>query len=121
VVDARRVARGHGAAASKRRLERGQLLRRGVGTRMLVALELADRDELVVEPAGVGCGRPALLRAERERVLLLAAHMPALGDVLTGLAHRLERDQLLHRRVRKAPAERGVVEHAVATRECTVG
>ena len=34
----------------------------------------------------------------------------ALGDVLAGLAHRLEREHLLHLRIGEAPAERGVVD-----------
>src|SRR5581483_10097374 len=54
-------------------------------------------------------------------VLILARHGPALGDVLAGLAHRLERKQLLHTRVREAPAERRVVHDAVAARERLVG
>ena len=57
----------------------------GVGPRMLVARQLADRHELVGEaPLRVG-RRPALLRLERERVLVLARDLPALGDVLARL------------------------------------
>ena len=41
----------------------------------------------------------------------------ALGHVLARLAHALEREHRLHGRVREAPAERAVVEHAVAARE----
>ncbi len=54
---------------------------------------------------------------ERERVLLLARDAPAVGDVLAGLAHRLEREELRQLRVDEAPAERRVVERAVAARE----
>ena len=61
--------------------------------------------------------RPASLRLQRERVLVLARDAPALGDVLAGLAHRLEREQLLHPRVREAPAERGVPDGLVAAGE----
>ena len=43
--------------------------------------------------------------------------LPALGDVLAGLAHRLEREHLLHPRVREAPAERGVPDGLIAARE----
>jgi hypothetical protein len=39
---------------------------------MLVAHDVADRDELVVEAARIRGRRPALLRQERERVLVLA-------------------------------------------------
>src|SRR5687768_14304627 len=80
---------------------------------MLVARHLADRDELVVEPAGRGGLGPAPLRAEGERVLLLARDAVALRDVLAGLAHRLEREHRLHPRVRKAPPEHGVVDGLV--------
>ena len=88
---------------------------------MLVAHDVADGHELVVEAARGRCGRPALLRAQRERVLILARDLPALGDVLAGLAHRLEREELLHARVREAPAEGRVVERPVAARERRVG
>ena len=83
---------------------------------MLVALELAGRNELVGEPAGLLRGRPAPLRLEREGVLVLARDVPALGDVLAGLPHRLEREHRLEPRVREAPAEHGVVERPVAAR-----
>ena len=62
---------------------------------------LADRDELVVEPPGLARRRPAPLRLERERVLVLARDVPALGDVLARLAHRLEREHRLQPRVRE--------------------
>ena len=117
VVQARRVAGRDRAAGAERRLQRRELLECRLGTRMLVARQLAGGDELVVEAAGVARRRPALLRAERERVLLLARHVPALGDVLAGLAHRLEREHRLELRVGEAPAERRVVQDAVAARE----
>ena len=41
---------------------------------------------------------------------------PALGDVLAGLAHRLRREPLRELRIREPPAERRVVERAVAAR-----
>src|SRR5438309_8178981 len=89
---------------------------------MLVARHAVDRDELVVEAAGRGRRRPALLRAQRERVLVLTRDRPALRDVLAGLAHRLQREHRLEARVRKAPAELRVPFGAVAVlgpRVCT--
>ena len=61
--------------------------------------------------------RPALLRLERERVLLLARDAVALGHVLARLAHRLEREHRLQPRVGEAPAERRVADGLVAARE----
>ena len=84
------------------------------GRGMLVALQVAGRDELVVEAAGLRCRGMPSLRLEREGVLVLPAHTPALGDVLTGAAHRLERESPLELRVRKPPTERRVVQGAVA-------
>jgi hypothetical protein len=83
---------------------------------MLVVLELTGGDQLVREPSRLLRGRPALLRAERERVLVLAAHAPALGDVLARLAHRLARVPLFVAGVREPPAERRVVDRPVAAR-----
>ena len=83
---------------------------------MLVARHIADGYELVVEAACLGGLGPAPLRAQRECVLILACHRPALGDVLARLAHRLEREPLLEAGVREPPAERRVVERAIATR-----
>src|SRR5439155_27099246 len=85
--------------------------------RMLVALHLADRDQLVGEAPLLVGRRPALLRLERERVLVLARDSVALGHVLAGLAHRLERELLLEAGVREAPAERRVPDRPVAARE----
>src|SRR5581483_5853524 len=90
VVQPRGVAGRHAAARAERGLERPELLERRLGARMLVARDVADGDDLVAEVRR----RPALLRAERERVLILARDVPLLGDVLAGLAHRLEREEL---------------------------
>ena len=65
--------------------------------------------------------RPAALRLERERVLILARHAPPLGDVLARLAHRLEREHRLEPRIGKAPAERRVPRGLVAARKRRVG
>ena len=67
-------------------LEARQRLDRGVGARVLVAVDderLAlplrdrDRDDLVVEPAGLDGGDGPLLALERERVLALARRRPS--------------------------------------------
>ncbi len=84
---------------------------------MLVPLQPTDGDELARE---VG-RRPALLRAKRERVLLLARDLPACRHVLACLPHRLQREELCEPGVREAPAERRVVEGAVPAREGRVG
>ena len=88
---------------------------------MLVACDVSDRDQLVVEAAGLVRGRPALLGLEREGVLVIARDAVALGDVLAGLAHRLEWEHLLQLRIGEAPPERGVVDRLVAAREPVLG
>src|SRR5215210_3796002 len=82
VVDAARVAGSDRASLAKRRLERGELLRARVRPRVLVADDVADRDELGGEPPRRVGGGPPLLRLERERVLLFARDAIALRDVL---------------------------------------
>ena len=83
---------------------------------MLVDDDVADGHELVVEAArGLRVG-PAALRPESESVLVLARDAETHGDVLGCLAHRLEREPLLEPRVRKPPAELGVVGDDVAAR-----
>src|SRR5213076_123597 len=64
---------------------------------------------------------PPPLRLERERVLVLPRHAPTLGDVLPRLAHRLGREELDELRIREAPAERRVVDRAVAALERLLG
>ena len=104
-------------SGAERGLQLRERLRSRLGPRMLVDGDLADGDELVVEAPGRVRRRPALLRAQRERVLILARHAPALGDVLARLAHRLEREHLLEARVREAPAERRVPDRLVRRAE----
>ena len=87
------------------------------GTRVLVAADVADRDELVVEAARLGGGRVPALALEREGVLVLAGDAEPLGDVLPGLAHRLEREHRLQAWVGEAPAEGRVPGGLVAARE----
>src|SRR4051794_7127136 len=64
VVDPAGVAGGDRPALAEDRLQAGQLLRARARTRVLVAGELGERDELVGEAAGGVGGRPALLGAE---------------------------------------------------------
>ena len=114
VVQAARVAGGDGAVLAEGGLQASRASPpscRAGGARPVS--QLARGDELVGE---VG-RRPALLRAQGERVLVLARDAPALGDVLARLAHRLERELRLHRRVREAPAQGRVVHRPVAARE----
>ena len=80
-----------------------------------------DRHDLVVEAAGLRGGHRAPVRLERECVLVLARDAVALGDVLGGLAHRVRVAQLLHARVREAPADRRVGDLRVAAREAALG
>ncbi len=121
VVDAAGVAGRDGAARTKRRLQPGERLGRRRRPGMLVHAHLADGDELVLEPPRLLRGRPPLLRADCERVLILARDPVALGDVLTRLAHRLEREHLLQAWVGEAPAERRVPDRLVPPGERRVG
>ena len=104
-------------------LEPGELVQRRVGPRVLVGVEqprLAallrhlDRHDLGREEAGRVGGGPALLRAQREAVLVLAADPEVGGDVVGGLRHRIGAELRLQRRVDEPPADRGVVEPRVA-------
>ena len=117
VVEPRRVAGGDRPAFPKRGLQPGQRLRGRLGTRVLVDGDVSDRDDLGLETPRSVRRRPAFLGAKREGVLILARDVPALGDVLARLAHRLEREQLLVPRVGEAPAERRVPHGLVPARE----
>ena len=117
VVDTARVAGRHRAVRTERRLQLRERLRRRRRPWVLVDRHVADCHELVLETPCRLRGRPSLLRAQRERVLILARHAPALGDVLARLAHRLEREQLLEQGVREAPAQRRVPHRLVPARK----
>ena len=88
VVDPARVACRDRPVRTERRPQRGKLLERRLGSRMLVLLEVRRRHELVGEAAGLLRLRPTPLRAQGERVLFLTGHVPPLCDVLPRLAHR---------------------------------
>ena len=87
---------------------------RATDDRVAAPLRDLDRHDLPVEPAGLDRRDRALLALEREGVLALAAHAPALGDVLRGLAHGIRVVALGQPRVHEAPAERRVGELARA-------
>ena len=102
------------ASASRLVSARGCSSRATTTGRLALAPGHLDRDDLVVEPAGLDGRDGALLALERERVLALAADAPPLGDVLRGLAHRIRVVPLGEPRVHEPPAERRVGELARA-------
>src|SRR5439155_1390238 len=81
VVEAGGVAGGDGPALAEGGSELRQLLERGVGARALVGIDrdrlaslaCLDRDDLLVELAGLARGDRALVAAQGESVLVLAA------------------------------------------------
>ena len=76
VVDPARVPGGDGAVLAERGPKRGQLLQRRVRAGMLVARDVADRHELVVEAAGLDSGSVPALALEGEGVLVGSASPP---------------------------------------------
>ena len=117
IVDAGCVARGHRAISAKRCRQLLQLLETRIGARMLILahdtrltlfLRDLDRHELRLEKAARPCRGGALLAAQCEAVLVLAAHLEFRGDVLAGLGHRVDPIHLFHARINKAPADRGI-------------
>ena len=78
VAERGRVARGHGRglAPAEDRLERRELLDRGVGAQVVVALDAAERGDLVVEEATVVGRRHLLVRRRGQLVLRLAGDPP---------------------------------------------
>ena len=84
----------------------------GDDDRVAALLRDLDRDDLVVEPAGLDGRDGPLLALEGEGILALAADAPALGDVLGGLAHRVRVVPLGQPRVDEPPAEGRVGELA---------
>src|SRR5690606_14798585 len=87
-----RVGGGQGAAAGglvERRLERGQLLQRGVRTQDVVALHAAERRDQVGEEAALVGGGQLPVRGHRPLVLRVTRDVPLLGHVLAVVAHAL--------------------------------
>src|SRR6185503_20658213 len=96
VIHTRGIPGGDRSIRPEWRGELGQLLERRVGARMLVAgdrnrlalsLRNFDRDQLRFEEPALVRRRRALLTAQRELVLVLAADREVRRDVLTGLGH----------------------------------
>ncbi len=117
VIDAGRVAGRHRAGIAHDRLQFGQAFERGFGARMFVLVDgyrsgLAaghrDRGDFLGEIARRDRLSRALLRADRERVLIGPRHLKLLGDVLAGLRHRIDAVLRLHQRIDEAPADGGV-------------
>ena len=95
VIDAGRAAGGDRAVLLEGRLELGHRIERRAMARIFVIgdddVALAgldgDRDDLVLELAGLLRGLGLVLRGDRELVLLRAGDLILLGDVLGGVAH----------------------------------
>src|SRR5215470_9172451 len=95
VIDAGGGARGDRAFLLEGGLQLGHRIERGAMTRIFVGVDddvaLAgldgDRDDLVLELAGLLRGLGLLLRLDRELVLLGAGDLPLPRDVLGGVAH----------------------------------
>src|SRR5437764_1097135 len=94
VGDLRGVARGDLAVLLERRLQRGQLLQRGVGARPLVlgvrvAVDL-EGDDLAVEAPLLHGPRGQLVGTQAQLVQLRARDLPLVGDHLGAQALRNE-------------------------------
>ena len=129
VVDAGCIAGRDGAGIAHDRFELLQIVERSVGPRMLVLVDgdrprfaawRRDRHDLFGEIAGGDSLAGALLRAQREGVLIGARDLEFLGDVLAGLGHRVDAVLRFEHRIDEAPAERGVVDFRRAG-ECLAG
>ena len=92
----RRVAGGHrgGLALAEDRLEGGELLDRGVGPEVLVALETPERRELVVEEPGVVRRGEVLVGGRGQRVLVGPRDLPLQRRQRGVLPHRQTRPRL---------------------------
>ncbi|MCW0417635.1 hypothetical protein NB689_003389 [Xanthomonas sacchari] len=96
-----RVGRGQGAAAAdlvEGRLQRGQLLQRGIRAQDVVALHAAERRDQVGEEAALVGGGQLVVRGHRPGVLRIARDVPLLGHVLAVVAHALAGARLGHAR-----------------------
>ncbi len=97
-----RVGGGHRPVlAAEHRAELGQLLRRGVGPQVLVALEPEVGVDQVVHEAALVGGGELVVALHRELVLLLAADFPLRGHQRAVLAHREAGARLLVARDRR--------------------
>jgi hypothetical protein len=80
------------------------------GHRAGFAARRRNRNDLFGEIAGRRGFAGALLRAEREGVLIRARDLEFLGDVLAGFRHRIDAVLRLEHRIDETPADRGVVD-----------
>ena len=131
VVDARGVARGHGAVGLDHALELGQRLERGVA-RMLVGGELRPARPscwgsltghgLAFEEAGLAGGLPALCCERSANAILDSARDTLYSAATFSAVSGIESMPylLLHQRVDEAPADGGVFD-PYAARERAVG
>ena len=100
------------ASASMRR--RARMLVLVDDDRIALALRDLDRDDLGGEPAVRLRRGGLLLAAQREGVLVLAADLELLRDILAGARHGVVAVGRLHLRIDEAPADGGVVHLGIA-------
>ena len=117
VIDARRIACGHRAVRAHDRLQLGEAFEGGFGARVFVLIH-GDRTSLAAGNRNrrnffrevTGCNRlaRALLRTDREGVLIGTRDLIVGRDVFAGLRHGIDAVLLLHQRINEAPADGGV-------------
>jgi hypothetical protein len=87
VVEAGGVTCGDGRVGAEQRRQRGECVERRVGARLFVGNAVADRQDLVDEMPGRDRARCALLRAQRERVLVGPRDVLFAGEMFGRLRH----------------------------------
>ncbi len=90
-----RAAPGH---LVEGRLQRGQLLQRGIRAQDVVAVHAAERHHQILEETALVGGSQLLVRRQRQLVLRLPGDAPFLGHVLAMVAHALAGARLGHAR-----------------------
>ena len=125
VVDPRGVAGGDSAVAAERRTQPRQRFDAGLRADMLIvlyhprltfALGNGHRDDLLGEAAAVARRRRQRVAARGKAVLRLAIDIKLLGDVFSGLGHRVGAVLLLQQLIDKAPTDGGVVDFGIAAK-----
>ena len=98
IVDSGGITCGHGSRIAKWSLELRQLFECRLGAGMLVLVDLDrtafaarhfDCNDLFSEKSGSDGLAGSLLRAQRKSVLVRSRDLEFLGDVLSGLRHRV--------------------------------